>query len=287
MDAYPESWIRRANCKKDVSHRMTSRGSLGVVVPVYRTPLSDDERVSMRHLEHFLPEAEKTLVMPETLDFGRQGYREERFVPAYFDGLAAYNRFMLSKDFYARFAEYDYILVYQLDAIILSSDIERFLALGVDFLGAPWIAYDGGGAPYLTGVGNGGFSLRRVSAFRRLVESRVPTSTPRDYYRRIYSGAPVGRRLVGLCKAGLKGLGVRNTIRSAIARPFGPEDEFIAAHAESYSPGFALGSIDHALAFAFEREPRFCLKRASGHMPLGAHAWGRYDRSFWEPYLLS
>jgi hypothetical protein len=244
--------------------------------------------LSLRHLEHFLPEADNFLVMPETLDFQRNGYRKVNFAPALFDGLTGYNRLMLSKEFYARFEEYEFILIYQLDAIILSSDIERFLDMDVDYLGAPWIEYHANGAPYFTNVGNGGLSLRRVSAFRRLLESRLllPSPTPREYYRR-YSGAPFERRLIGLCRSGLKVFRKRETIQRKLAGPFGNEDMFIAAEAEKYSPGFTIGSLGQALEFAFEREPRFCYEKAAGRIPLGAHAWALYDRPFWEPYLLS
>src|SRR5664280_3798193 len=111
---------------------MTVKNSLAVVVPVYRTHLSDDERVSLRHVEHFLPEADKFLVMPGTLDFHRSGYRKACFAPALFDGIAGYNCLMLSREFYARFDEYEFILIHQLDAIILSSDVERFFNMEVD-----------------------------------------------------------------------------------------------------------------------------------------------------------
>jgi hypothetical protein len=284
---------------------MTVKGSFAVVVPVYRAHLSDDEKLAFQHLEHFLPEAEKILVMPETLDFGRDGYGEARFAPAFFKDIAGYSRLLLSRDFYARFEEREYILVHQLDSIILSSDIERFLAFGVDYLGAPWVRYDGNGVPYFTKVGNGGLSLRRVSALRRLVESRVPHTTPREYYRRHDSRALLGRRPIALCKAGLMGLGMRNSIRGTVARCLGKEDwydfaaearsyslidhedGFIATEAQNFVPGFTIGSVAQALEFAFEMEPRFCYEKAGGRMPLGAHAWGRYDRAFWEPHLLS
>jgi hypothetical protein len=143
-----------------------------------------------------------------------------------------------------------------------------------------------------------------VSAFRQLLESPPPQTTAREYYRRRYCEPPRRRRLVGVYKASLKGLGIRTTVRGAVARRFGrpdwvdfaaearnysyggAEDRFISAEAKSYSPGFTFGSMDQALGFAFEREPRFCLEKAGGRMPFGAHAWGRYDRGFWEPHLL-
>ena len=38
--------------------------------------------------------------------------------------------------------------------------------------------------------------------------------------------------------------------------------------------------------FAFERDPLKSLTLTNGQMPFGCHAWERYDRSFWIPFLL-
>ena len=285
---------------------MTAAGSYAVIVPAYRSHLTDDEALSLRHLEHFLPEAEKILVMPETLEFRRNGYREVRFAPSFFHGITGYNRRMLSREFYAEFEGFDYILIHQLDALVLHSDIETYLALGVDYLGAPWVDHDADGAPFLTHVGNGGLSLRRVSAFLRLLDSPAPRTNVREYYRRGYSRGPRRYRPVGLYKACLRGLGIRPSLGAAVAKrlagddrvDFGAEardyiaggaaeDRFISFEAGKYSPGFVFGSLEQALQFAFEREPRFCYEKAGGRLPFGAHAWSRYDRQFWEPYLLA
>jgi hypothetical protein len=229
---------------------------------------------------------DKFLVMPPTLELQRSGYRKTCFAPDYFKSNAGYNRLMLSREFYARFAAYEYVLIHQLDAIVFGS-VEPFLGMGVDYLGAPWIEHDANGAPYLTRVGNGGLSLRRVSAFRQLLGSKVRATTPRDFYRRGYSDAPPGRRAIGLCKACLKALGIRNSIDWAIKGALGHEDWFIADEAKKYSPAFTFGTVDQALSFAFEEEPRFCCERAGGRLPFGAHAWALFDRAFWEPHLLS
>lgn len=285
---------------------MTGNPSFAVVVPAYREHLSDDEELALKHLDHFLPEADKYLVMPETLDFGRDGYREARFAPVFFRGIPGYNRLMLSRDFYARFEKYEFILINQLDALILRSDVERFLALKVDYLGAPLVEHDASGAPTLTRVGNGGLSLRRISGFRRLLDSPAPKTTVREYYRRRYTEGSLKYRLLGVPRACLAASGLRTSIQKTIARGLGrqyrvdfaaeawaysqggaAEDRFISLEARNYCPDFTFGRIDQALTFAFEREPRFCYAQAGGRMPFGAHAWARYDRAFWEPHLLT
>jgi hypothetical protein len=40
------------------------------------------------------------------------------------------------------------------------------------------------------------------------------------------------------------------------------------------------------MRFAFEAEPRRCFERIGNRLPFGAHRWQKFDRAFYEPYLL-
>ena len=53
-----------------------------------------------------------------------------------------------------------------------------------------------------------------------------------------------------------------------------------------FYPEFKIATIDLALKFSFERFPRYCFERNHYHLPFGCHAWHKWDRSFWEPYLI-
>jgi hypothetical protein len=64
------------------------------------------------------------------------------------------------------------------------------------------------------------------------------------------------------------------------------EDLFWSFDARRFLPEFRIASVEEALGFAFEVEPRQAFELAGGKLPFGAHAWARYDREFWEPYLL-
>jgi len=70
-----------------------------------------------------------------------------------------YNILMTRPSFYQEFAEYDYMLVFQTDSLLMCYSpysIEDFL--GYDYVGAPWKHF-----PENCG-GNGGLSLRRIKA---------------------------------------------------------------------------------------------------------------------------
>jgi hypothetical protein len=64
------------------------------------------------------------------------------------------------------------------------------------------------------------------------------------------------------------------------------EDQFFANRAIHYYPEFKISSVETALRFAFECVPRYCFALNNYTLPFGCHAWHKYDREFWEPYLL-
>ncbi len=63
-------------------------------------------------------------------------------------------------------------------------------------------------------------------------------------------------------------------------------DIFWSDEAVHYYPDFKIADVATGLRFAFEVSPRLCLERNQQQLPFGCHAWARYDRAFWEPYLL-
>ncbi|RMF85103.1 MAG: hypothetical protein D6736_17985, partial [Nitrospinota bacterium] len=64
------------------------------------------------------------------------------------------------------------------------------------------------------------------------------------------------------------------------------EDFFWSDRAIRYHPGFRVAPVEVGLRFAFEAAPRLCFALNDYQLPFGCHAWARYDRAFWEPYLL-
>lgn len=64
------------------------------------------------------------------------------------------------------------------------------------------------------------------------------------------------------------------------------EDYFWSDEAVKFYPHFHIPTVEKALGFAFEVAPRMCYEMNQLQLPFGCHAWPRYDRSFWEPFLL-
>ena len=98
-----------------------SQKKVAVVVPMHnRSTLTVDEEISFRHLTRYLASYDKYLVVPESLQVSLPGCGLKRFGSEYFGSAIANTRLLLSEHFYRSFSEYQYILIYHLDALVFS-----------------------------------------------------------------------------------------------------------------------------------------------------------------------
>jgi hypothetical protein len=259
-------------------------GRVAVVVPVYRPTFDDDEQISLRHLSRFLSRYDRARVSPHGLEVELDGFRVERFPKRYFRSQRTYSDLLLTKRFYRRFSDYDYILVYQLDSLVFADELETWCGKGYDYIGAVHVI-EGTAL-----VGNGGFSLRRVGRFLEVLESKRRTVDAREHWARHWAGRPASVRTLNLPRKYLKRLRAFNGVQWEIRcrkRSYGwPEDWFWSLRAPKYVPEFRIAPNDEADRFAFFGEPRETFAAIGGRLPFGCHGWPRFDRDFWEPYLL-
>lgn len=254
---------------------------VAVVIPAYKTELSVTDRISLQAVARNLGSYPVILVVPKDIDVANikeilPNAEIESFNNDYFAGIAGYNRLMMSEEFYSRFSNYGYILVYQLDAYVFSDQLREWCDKGYDYIGAPWLVRPiykyfplnvGSrikhglrkflGKPDLTvtnwAVGNGGFSLRRVESHLRAVKQ---LSDVVDRY-----------------------LKVRHHIFN--------EDVFFSVEVKRAGLGFKYPSWKEALKFAFDKYPKLCYKLNGYELPFGCHAWTkRKMRKFWMPIIL-
>ena len=273
--------------RQSTSHLTNGRtGRVAVVVPMSnRAELYPDEEISLRHLLHYLGRYDKYLVVPENLEIALPGFRYARFGPEFFGSAAANTRLMLSAAFYERFQAYEYILVYHLDALVFSDQLEEWCAAGYDYIGPPWFPHED--MPWVEepGVGNGGFCLRKVESCLKVLNSSRYAIDPDAYWRRRRPASWPGR-VVNYPRKYLKRLHYFNNVRREVGRFSKNEDLFWSRRAVHYYPDFRIAPVEVAMRFAFEGAPRLCYQKIGGKLPFGCHAWPKYDRAFWEPYLL-
>jgi hypothetical protein len=253
-----------------------------VVVPLYRAELTPEERLSLHHLRHYLREPDRIVVTPRSLRPALPDFERRPFDDSHFASVNAYSHLLLSPAFYKAFADYDYILIYQLDALVFSDQLEHWCGAGYDYIGAPWFKSHYDASSGFSRVGNGGFSLRRVRAFLDVLKS---THVP-GWLDALTAPLPDVSAL-DLRKRASTMREARRGVHWYTQHYTLNEDHFWADRARLFDPGFRIAPVRDALRFAFENAPRTCFEANDNVLPFGCHAWAKWDRTFWEPYLMS
>lgn len=166
-----------------------------VVVPVYKKNPVFFEQASLMQCVRVLGQRyDICLVAPFGLDLSGYtslcpGYKfkVKRFAKDFFNGITGYNQLCKRWEFYNAFNDYQFMLIYQLDCWIFSDNLEYFISLGHDYIGAPWFELDTEkNEARLTKCGNGGFSLRRIDKFIELCKKHEDVadneSVPEDVF---------------------------------------------------------------------------------------------------------
>lgn len=234
---------------------------VAVVIPMYQAEMNPYERISFQQCLRVLGTYPIVLIKPQSLNLdaltaGHPRMSTLSFDDAYFENVAGYNRLLMSEVFYDAFAQYQYILIHQLDAFVFRDELREWCARGYDYVGAPYVTQrmrrsNGQGNHRLAlrkVLMNGGFSLRNVSACRRFLW--------------------IFKRFYGTWK--------------------GNEDGLFSLHYPRLYLGSAflnLPTWNNALLFAFEQHPALCYEINGHQLPLGCHAWERYDLDFWKPFF--
>lgn len=258
---------------------------VAVVVPIFKTELSPDERLSLAHLARQLARYPRVQVSPASLTANVLGGEVRRFPNGFFTGTVSYSRLLLSREFYEAFLDFEYILVHQTDCLTFSDTLEDFVQLGVDYLGAPWVLFDRSAGPRLGRAGNGGFSLRRVKRFLDVLDAREVFTYPGDELRRHFGAMRFFSKLdefritaSALCRVPQLG--------ETVARKWtGNEDIFWAFMAPAIVRDFRVADWQVGVRFAFEEAPQLCFSLNQGRLPFACHAWKRWDPEFWQGIL--
>ena len=271
---------------------------VAVVIPVVRLPLSAEEEISMRHLRRYLGQFDRYIIGPQSLPKEFSDFALCRFPAHYFTDRYTYNRLLLTEQFYRAFANYEYILIYQLDCLVFASNLEEWCRKGWDFVGAPWLNNTKDPKLGFSRVGNGGLSLRRVNSALEVLKSEHLVEDPkvlgeeagrlRFICERLKPTSQL-RRMILEAKTLLHGFGYHNNVRwlaERLANNDFNEDLFWSFEAGRFVTDFRIPTPIQALDFSFELAPRYCFEANSGRLPFGCHAWARYDRDFWQPFLL-
>lgn len=258
---------------------------VAIVIPTHKSSLNRDDLTSLRHLKKHLDKFDRYFVVPEKMDpagFKQKKAKFIKFADHYFADWRGYNELLLQKDFYLKFKDYEYILIYQLDVLVFSDELIKWCRKDYDYIAAPWYRPIIGWLSHKRGLpasgGNGGFSLRKVKSAIQVLNKIKKLSTRK-------TENPLFRKLWFL-KALLTGK-LHHIWLNAPADnyPFA-EDGFWSIEAPKYLRNYKVPTFREALKFAFERFPKKSYELNNNELPFGVHAWKKYDEEFWKPYIL-
>lgn len=264
-----------------------------VVIPVYKQQLSKCEEISLRQCCKVLSRYALCLVTHKELDCGvydriagEYGVTlpRENFDAYYFSGIPGYNALMMSTEFYLRFAAYDYMLIYQLDAYVFRDELDEWCGKEYDYIGAPWFfncdSHEEGAE--LWKVGNGGFSLRKIDTHIRILTRKLPVLGLKELIRRSTHFGFVKR----VCSIVVHLLGWHNTMDYYVRTYADFEDFFWCEKIPSLSIDYKIPSAEEAVPFSFELSPAYLYALNGNQLPFGCHAWHKYEyETFWKNYI--
>ena len=157
-----------------------------IAIPTYKAELTPLEKISLTQCCKVLGRYPLIFFAPEGANYPyfTAGDAVANFETRYFQSVDTYNNLLLEPSFYETFSDFDYILIYQLDAFVFYDALEDFCRLGYDYIGAPWLRCAWHDARHPTPrVGNGGFSLRKVQTCRDLLQTvTLPNSSIEDAF---------------------------------------------------------------------------------------------------------
>lgn len=223
-----------------------------VVIPVYQKELRLSERVSLRQAQQVLKAYDICFMAPEKMRrfLTDRGYKAEYFPDKCLSSRLEYSKLLLAPEFYARFSDYQYMLLYQLDAFVFSDRLQYFCSLGYDFIGAP-MPYS---RNFRTKVGiNGGLALRKIGGCIRVTQM-MQTMQMDDEMRKTFEQA---------------------------------EDRFFSYCGGREDIAFSVPKVAISSDFAIEFNVAHCWDRLSpNHLPFGCHAWSKSQYfNLWRPYI--
>lgn len=148
-----------------------------IIIPYYHTDLTEMEMIALKQVRKVLKNYDLCFVAPLCLMpvLASEKYPVEYFADTFFENVSTYNHLILTTEFYERFIEYRYILIYQLDAFVFYDRLSYFCDLDYDYIGAPWIYPERGiieDAVRTAYVGNGGLTLRNVCSCIKLLNEK-------------------------------------------------------------------------------------------------------------------
>lgn len=252
---------------------------VAVIVPIYREPTALED-ISLQQCFKVLAKSYPILcVKPNSLNL-HTAYPFDKLIgfdDAYFKDISGYNRLMLAGEFYGAFLDYEYILIYQLDAFVFKDELDIWCKKNIDYVGAPWLRHKY--PDVIKAVKNNVLSYIHRKFDVRDKNTLAPTQLQLEY--KVGNGGLSLRRtqlfydLTQRFQEKIK----EYTLNSAANFN---EDVFWSIEVNRKKKILRIPSYKEAVYFAFEVPVDRGFELTNHTLPFGCHAWNK-NLDVWRP----
>lgn len=257
---------------------------VAIVIPFYKSHLSYNEKFALNQCFEILGNYPVIAIKPQSLDLdfltnSDQFLCEISFEDTYFEDIHGYNRLMLSSIFYRAFLNFEYILIYQLDAFVFSDQLNDWCKKKYDYIGAPWLY------PFEQKNLLSKFVLHLKSTlYKRYNVSKDGLPKSKQLIKSVGNGGLSLRRVKKFHALSIKFKELANQYLAQGLLEFN-EDIFWSVALNRKKKNLHIPNYKIALKFAVETHPELAYRLNQKHLPFGCHAWDKH-LNFWKPILL-
>ncbi len=269
-----------------------------VAIPIYQKITKSDEILSLKRALEIFQNYPIIFICPQSfnilsLEDYKASHRQisfQRFSDDRFKSVKSYSALLISSEFYKRFSDYEFLLIYQTDAYVFSDQLDHWCNSGIDYIGAPWFKkFDTSGKnkDFIPVAGNGGFSLRNISKINLLLQRKLnwiqkvkflhlmkkTRFHPHHEFRFYFNIFIKNKTFADICDYTIQNSECTN------------EDYFFAFIYSKMFTDFRSSNASEAISFAFESQPETLYKLNGEKLPFGCHAWMKYSPNFWKKFI--
>ena len=266
-----------------------------IVIPVYKKEMKPSEEASLKQCAKVLKDSPIRIICPKELDISEYEkvlkecgaeYSFDFLDKKYFGDVFKYSHLLLDKNFYKMYSDFDYMLLYQLDAWVFKNELDYWVNQGYDYIGAPWFENtEDENAKIIMRSGNGGFSLRKINSMIELLNT--------DYHvvlslKEFFKKKKKERLISNILSAPimfLRWLFQPDRFTTFWHNTDMFEDQAVVWHSEFAMPNFKVATAEINYKFSFEVFPKRLYKMNNNKLPFGCHAFERYDFDFFKQFI--
>ncbi|TDG35304.1 hypothetical protein EZJ43_14510 [Pedobacter changchengzhani] len=260
-----------------------------ILIIIHKPDPQESELASLEQCWKKLNNYKIVLIFPKGMDIGAYlpvapNISHVAINPKWLSTYRNFNKLKTNPLLYKLFSSFDFILFYELDAWVFNDELQYWCSQNYDYIGAPWYEdlHNANSDSKFIGVGNGGFSLRKVKSHLKVLYSFSYVNSPVEMMKETFKNR-------GLTFRSLLHVVSNFTFRNNTFYLFNNfnsgEDIFWGQIVSRSFKNFRLPNERTASKFAMEVKAPQLYKENNNILPFGCHAWERYHKDFWMQFI--